>query len=267
MTLQISFDHQAKNFDHRAGLKEQDCSTISEQLIKFYSNSKRRSFLEIGAGTGQIGQFVIEKVNDYVGIDISNEMLQEFKKRVIVSTAAIPTLHATDANQKWPVSNQSVSVTFSSRTVHLLSTQHVINEVRRVHDGGFFLIGRVSRDNHTLKDVMRKKMREILVSLGHPSRRGEEHRKELLDQFCAQQATRISPITVTKWQETYTPKRSIESWESKEGLAGQEIKESTKKECMKQLREWALRRYGSLEYEETFQQSYILDGVELDHFC
>ena len=46
-----------------------------------------------------------------------------------------------------------------------------------------------------------------------------------------------------------------------------EIKESTKKECMKQLREWALRRYGSLEYEETFQQSYILDGVELDHFC
>ena len=265
MTLQASFDQQAKTFDRRVGIDDTDCKKITDFLAQHYQRTKQKIWLEIGAGTGQIGRWALDQTNQYVGMDISEEMLKEFRQRVPGRTKV--QLHRTDANQAWPLESQSVSLSFSSRTIHLLSPHHVMNELKRVHDQGFFLIGRLGREESTnVKDVMREKMRSILHSLGHESRRGEENRKQVLDLLCEHGATRLEPVAVSSWVEAFSPLRSIESWLNKEGLAGKEIDHSIKKECMKRLRAWAADRYGSLEYSESVKQFYIIEGVDLHSF-
>ena len=265
MTLQASFDQQAKTFDSRAGIDDTDCRKIADFLAQLYQRTNRKVWLEIGAGTGQIGRWALDRSNQYVGIDISDEMLKEFRGRVPSQVNA--QLHQADANQKWPLESASVSLSFSSRTIHLLSPHHVMSEIQRVHDNGYFLIGRLGREESTnVKDVMREKMRSILFSLGHEGRRGEENRKQILDLLCERGATRLEAVAVSSWIETFSPLRSIESWLNKDGLAGQEIDYSIKEECMKRLRAWAKDRYGSLEYSEPVKQSYIIEGVDLHSF-
>ena len=263
MTLEASFDQQAKAFDRRAGIAEPDCKKIAEILNSFYQKTSQRKWLEIGAGTGQIGELAFSKTDNYVGIDISKEMLNIFRKKVKDAV-----LYQADGNEPWPIANKSVSLSFSSRTIHLLSADHVLNELRRVHLEGYFLIGRIRRDKpENIKDMMKNQMREILHSLGHQSRKGEENRRFLLDHLCERGAKRINPIVATSWDEEHSPLRSIESWLSKDGLAGQKINSSIKEECMKKLSAWATNRYGSLKYQETVRQTYLLEGVELNTFC
>ncbi len=265
MSLQASFDQQAKTFDRRVGIDDTDCKKITGFLAQHYQRTNQRIWLEIGAGTGQIGRWALDQTNQYVGMDISDEMLNEFRGRV--SAQSNLQLHQADANKRWPLESQSVSLSFSSRTIHLLSPLHVMSELKRVHDHGYFLIGRLGREESTnVKDVMREKMRSILFSLGHEGRRGEENRKQILDLLCERGATRLEAVAVSSWIETFSPLRSIESWLNKDGLAGQEIDYSIKEECMKRLRAWAKDRYGSLEYSEPVKQSYIIEGVDLHSF-
>ena len=263
MTLEASFNQQAKHFDQRAGINDQDCQKIIEALDKFYQKTTQKKWLEIGAGTGQIGALALNKTDHYVGIDISEEMLHEFRKK-----ANNIELYQADGNKSWPLADKSVSMSFSSRTVHLLSADHVLNELKRVHFEGYFLIGRIRRErSENIKDTMKVKMRDILQFLGYQSRKGEENRKRLLDLLCERGAERIKPIVATSWDEVYSPHRSIESWMSKDGLAGQEISSSIKEECIKKLSDWASDRYGSINHEEKVQQTYIIEGVNLNTLC
>ena len=263
MTLEASFDQQAKCFDRRAGIEDLDCQKIVEILNEFYQKTNRKKWLEIGTGTGQIGALALNKTNNYIGVDISEEMLNEFRTK-----ARNADLHQADGNAPWPVADKSISLTFSSRTIHLLSADHVVNELKRIHAEGYFIIGRIRREEtNNIKDTMKEKMREILHTLGYPSRQGEANRRILLDRLCKSGARRIKPIIATTWHDNYSPLRSIQSWRSKDGLAGQEIHSSIKEECMKKLSDWATDRYGSLKYQETIQQTYILEGAHLNTFC
>ena len=206
---------------------------ISFFLAQYFERRIRRSGWKLSR-TGQIGCWSLDHAKQYKA-DISGEMLKEFRGKITGRHNV--QLHQADANQSWPLESQSVSLSFSSRTIHLLSPHHVMSELQRVHDGGYFLIGRLGREESTnVKDVMRGKMREILHSLGYESRRGEENRKQILDLLCERGAKRVNAVAVSSWFETYSPLRSIESWLSKDGLAGQEIDHSIKKECMKRLR-------------------------------
>ncbi len=262
MSLQASFDKQAKAFNRRAGIDDPACHEIVNILSGFYRKTDQKVWLEIGAGTGQIGVWALEHTKKYFGLDISGEMLNEFRDRL--SDKQSIDLREFDASNQWPLEDDSVSLTFSSRTVHLLSPQHVFNEIKRVHRGGYFLIGRLAREQTgNIKDEMRKKMREILASMGHESRRGEENRKQLLDLFCKRGGKKIESIKAASWQEISSPNHSINSWLSKDGLAGQEIDDSIKKECMKRLSASAKDRYGSLDYQEIITQTYLIEGVEL----
>lgn len=262
MTLQASFDKQANNFDRRVGIDDQDCEKIARTLADFYKKTSEVTWLEIGVGTGQIGACSLSKTDKYIGIDISEHMLDKFRTRIGENKRV--ELYQANGNNKWPIKSKSVSLSFSSRTIHLLNPAHVLGEIKRVHQKGFFIIGRIRRKNSdNVKDVMKKKMREILHSLGYKSRKGEENRKQLLDLLCDHGAKKFDPIIATSWTEEFSPSRSIKSWLNKDGLAGQEINQPIKEECMKILQHWALDRYGSMDYIEKVQQTYILEGVDL----
>ena len=77
-----SFDRQAETFDQRVGLPERVCREVARQVLEMAEVRSGDRVVEVGAGTGQIGQwFAIEPV-EYLGFDLSEAMLEKFRQRL-----------------------------------------------------------------------------------------------------------------------------------------------------------------------------------------
>src|SRR5262245_15692970 len=70
------FDGQAGLFERRAGLPETVCRVIAKKVIEIGEAEAGDLIVEIGAGTGQIGQWFEAPVR-YAGFDLSAGMLKE----------------------------------------------------------------------------------------------------------------------------------------------------------------------------------------------
>src|SRR5438552_18451184 len=74
------FDDQARFFEQRTGLPEGCGREIAQQVIAIGRVEPGDLVVEVGPGTGQIGQWFNAPVR-YVGVDFSAGMLKEFQRR------------------------------------------------------------------------------------------------------------------------------------------------------------------------------------------
>src|SRR5262249_17206386 len=98
-------------------------------------------FLEVGAGTGEMGIELSRIMPRYRGFDRSASRLGRFRQRIRTKgevpgfdyepAGAIEIVQA-DAEEMWPAPSGGVRATFGSRVFHLLSTDHLVREVFRV---------------------------------------------------------------------------------------------------------------------------------------
>lgn len=73
------FDQKAEEWDEN--ITEKSIEVIKD-IIKKYKIGKHKSVLEVGAGTGVLYSFLKKhNLKDYVGIDISSKMIEEFSKK------------------------------------------------------------------------------------------------------------------------------------------------------------------------------------------
>ena len=91
--------------------------------------------LEVGAGTGQIGQWFLTEPLRYLGFDLSAPMLDQFRQR-IGSEGSDRILLVADANEQWPVQDATARVIFSSRAIHLLKLNRLILQFSLVGEAG-----------------------------------------------------------------------------------------------------------------------------------
>src|SRR5262249_44260825 len=96
------YDPQANSFDRRAGLPPEACEAIALEVVRIASLGATDTLLEIGAGTGQIGQALCAKPLRYLGIDASPMMLAKFGERCRRHGVCAPVIVA-DARRGWPV--------------------------------------------------------------------------------------------------------------------------------------------------------------------
>jgi SAM-dependent methyltransferase len=166
------FDGQAGLFERRAGLPETVCCAIAKKVIEIGEANAGDLIVEVGSGTGQIGQWFEAPVR-YAGFDLSAGMLKECSHRLDLIQA--------DANVSWPLADGVARVIFSSRAVHLLQQEHVAHEVFRVASstGAMLVLGRVEREPESVRARMAKEMNERLRRHGFAGRRGERQNRKL----------------------------------------------------------------------------------------
>jgi len=221
--------------------------------------------LEIGAGTGQIGQYFLGEHTEYTGLDIAAEMLDVFKSRLTQTMALSKNqfrLFRADANQPWAIEDQTIDIIFSSRTVHLLDPKHVCSELDRVgsKSGYVFVVGRRQRDRENVAAIMRKQMRRILNRQGFAGRSGDANRQQLKDILVETlDADICQPLTVADWTTTRSAEDSIEAWQGKVGIAGIELDSKTKDSVLVELQGWAKEHLGDLAEQHAVRESYVLD--------
>ena len=82
MKIQNNKEYFNNNVDKWVDYLTDDRIFAIKESLKIMNVSKEKSILEVGAGTGTFYSFLnTNKTENYMGIDISEEMLGEFKKR------------------------------------------------------------------------------------------------------------------------------------------------------------------------------------------
>ncbi len=260
----MKFDIQANIYDSRTGLGENIASKIAtalEELIKPYSDG---IFLDIGAGTGEIGFYLQNLEIPYVGIDLSAGMLDIYRKR-FKEQSHHPTLIQTDGNIPWPLDDTSVSVFFSSRAMHQLNRKHVINELKRlsIPHGSILILGNIKRSQNSAKTVMRREMHQILNEFGLKEKSGQSNRKKLFETLEKEGGERLEPITVASWLSSHAPIESINSWKIVDGIAGQEINTHLKRQILDKLEIRMQQLFPDPNQPVEAEESYELNVIKL----
>jgi ubiquinone/menaquinone biosynthesis C-methylase UbiE len=257
------FDHEAATYDSRSGIPVDKRSAIVRSLAMLSGIAAGDVLLELGAGTGQLGAWFPALGVRYVGLDASAPMLEVFEHR----SAGEPSIHLVhaDVDADWPVQSASVRAVFSSRAVHLFDLEHVVTETMRVGrgPGATFVLGRVRRDEHSLRSVLRREMRAMLAARGFVPRDGDRGQRRVLEAFRARGATPLGPVTAAIWPDHRSANNVLDDWRQKPGLGGCEPSEATKAAVLADLQSWAAARFGSLDAPDAADESFILEGVAL----
>lgn len=256
-----SFDGQASGYDERAGLPEPACREIARAVDRLGLVRPGDVVLDLGAGTGQIGRWLAEPPARYVALDLSGPMLEVFRQRAEALPGPRVLLRA-DGSGRWPVADGAVRVVFSSRAVHRMELENVLAETFRVasREGLTFLLGRVERDPESVKERMRSELHRLVARGGRDGRGG---RQRLLEAFTGRGVTRVGPETVSQWEVSWSPRRSLESWTGKEELAGVDLSPGDRRKVLDELGRWALQNVGDLDTVQASSESYVLDGVRI----
>jgi ubiquinone/menaquinone biosynthesis C-methylase UbiE len=259
-----SFDRQAHIYEQRVGLPEQVCREVVRAVLAIAHVQPGDLIVEVGAGTGMIGKWFVQSPIRYLGFDLSQAMLDEFRQHLDCQPDNLTLLQA-DGNQRWPLTDSTARVIFSSRTIHLLELEHVIDESFRaaLPEGAALLIGRVERQRESVKAMMQQEMQRRLRERGFQGRQGNQKQRQLIELCCQRGGKLIDPVVVAQWTVASTPWQSLNSWQQKQGLSGIDLPTDIKQEILNDLQIWAEATFDGLHHQVESEEAYVLRGVYL----
>lgn len=269
-----SFDAQASTFDARAGLPDDVRIAIADAIVDIGEVRHAGRLLEVGAGTGLVGEHLARNLPPvipggaprYLGLDVSPPMLQAFVIRTKSDPAVSAMFRLADANGPWATDDQSIRVVYGARVFHLLKTEHLVAEVRRVGAPPFVTVvaGRIRRKPEGIFAHMRRALRRVMSARGHEPRRGDEHIETLVDAFVKIGGKRLEDRVVAKWSQPTSPARSLAGWRAKDGLGGLDLPAAEQASILREVEIWAANEYPDLDVEEPSEVEFVLHSVRLE---
>ena len=257
------FDAQARGFDMRAGLPAGAARAVARAVLEIAAVGPDDLLVELGAGTGEIGQHLIESVS-YVGVDRSGAMLELFREKLVSVDDTRVRLFCMDANRPWPVGDASAAVVFASRVTHLLDAEHLIAELQRVcRSGGHFLVGRVIRDPDGVKSRLRRQRRLMLRQQGVASRDAKEATERAFCELAACGAVRVEPRVVATWTASASVGEILDEWRVVGAMGGKQLTAATRDTVLSEVESWAARELGDLGEVAAWDERYVLEGVRI----
>ena len=260
----VSFDEQAGEvFDARAGFPDGVAERIAAAVLDYAGVVPGDLIVEIGAGTGLIGQWLARPPARYLGLDRSQPMLDRFVVRLPAGSHA--RLRQADADQRWPVEDGTARVIFGSRVFQLLDLAQLVQEANRVGcpDRAVLVQGRLERRPDSPKVLLRRRMHELLRANGLTPRPAGRLLQQVLERAAAAGGTVLPPVTVAAWPHVVRPDDVLDEWRQKYSMGGVTPPAPVAAAILDQLADWVAQTFGQPAEPVTTEESYVLEGVQL----
>jgi ubiquinone/menaquinone biosynthesis C-methylase UbiE len=254
--LTSAFDLTASSFErHRAfpaGMPE----AIRTAILNCLRRKKVRRILDLGAGTGRIGEAFVQAGDAYVGVDLSLPMLREFAAH---SPAAC--LIQADGRR----------LSFSDRSFDLVLLMQVLSgmqdpqrllveALRVVALHGAVIAGQTVAPDSGVDKKMKRHLNLVLKEMGMAMHEPKKSRETALSWLEAR-ASHRAHVTAARWTAERTPQQFIARHRT--GARFASLPAAAQEQALGKLGAWAEKTFSSLEQKFVEEHSFELDVFEI----
>jgi ubiquinone/menaquinone biosynthesis C-methylase UbiE len=251
------FDAVAEEFDRFRALPDGVAEAIRRAMWDTLGGAVSRRVLDLGAGTGRIGEAFIAAGDAYIGVDASAGMLARFADKVATRGGALPALAQADG-QALPFPSGTFDAVLMVQVISgTPGWRDILSEARRVlRAGGGLVLGKAVGPPHGLDGRMREQLSRILAEAGVPMHRRGAVREDVLA-WLAPVASRVTTIVAARWETTRSPREFLARHATGARFAA--LPQPIKDEALRRLAEWAAATFGELETSLPEEHAFSLD--------
>lgn len=253
MSTSVSFDRVSDIYDATRGLPPEVSAQVTEYILNLVSATPETKFLEVGIGTGRIALPIVQRGFDYTGADISDNMLNELRRKLEGANHRLTLLNADATNL--PFEDDSFDVVLTVHVLHLIPNwKQALAEIRRVlKPNGLYLYshGRINlqpddTDLSNLRSQLDQQWQTILTNYGYELKPYGANAEEVLAELAEQGAT-VEFAVAAQWQSNLTLQDWLNRYEKKQYSASWQVPDEIFSRSIPDLRQWAEQEYGSLD--------------------
>jgi len=254
-----AYDAAAATFDRHRALPEPVPAAIRAAVLAAVAAPSPR-LLDLGAGTGRVGHAFVAAGDDYVGVDLSLGMLREFAVR---PDGRAPLAQAD--GERLPFADAAFDAVMLIQVFGgLRGWRRVLGEARRVlGPSGALILGRAIVPAGGLDARLRERLALILDELGVAPH--TKNTREDAQQWLATQASRSTRVVAATWTAERTARAFIVRHRT--GARFSALPQEIQGEALRQLADWSVATFGSLDAGAHEQHSFELQIFQFAGAC
>jgi ubiquinone/menaquinone biosynthesis C-methylase UbiE len=250
------FDAIAAEFDRLRELPPGVAENIRASLLELLPEQGAR-VLDLGAGTGRVGQAFVAHGDDYVAVDASAGMLAQFRARYQSQPDQIPVLIQADG-RRLPFRDASFHGVLMVQVISgAPGWRLLLQEARRVlASGGALGLGRIMRPPDGVDARMREQLAVILQEAGIDARRPGAAREDAR-QWLRPEASAVSERVVARWREARSPSDFLKRHASAARFAA--LQPSVRDAALDRLAQWARMTFTDPHAPVAEEHEFMID--------
>jgi ubiquinone/menaquinone biosynthesis C-methylase UbiE len=246
------FDSTASTFERHRSFPKGVPEAIRSAIWSAAGLSAPARVLDVGAGTGRIGRAFVAAGDNYVGVDTSLSMLQEFS-----TNCSNCNLTQADGSHL-PFSDGYFDIVLLMQI--LSGGSHwkgIVSEARRVvRSGGCVVVGHTVNPESGVDAQLKGRLKVVLEELQIPPFRPEQSRRQAMEWLDAA-ALRHAQLVVASWNAAATPEAFLQRHRTGARFAA--LPTHVQEQALDKLRAWARIEFGSLDREFAETRSFEID--------
>jgi ubiquinone/menaquinone biosynthesis C-methylase UbiE len=211
--------------------------------------------LDLGAGTGRFGKAFVAAGDLYIGVDLSFQMLREFR-----ASSGNACLAQADG-QQLPFRDGSFAVVMLMQVLSGAGNwQGILNETRRVvQAGGVAVVGHTVSSQEGMNAQLKHQLALILEEMNVVRHQPQQARRQALA-WLESSAGRRLHLCAASWTARTTPREFLSRHRTGARFAA--LPASIQEDALQQLCAWAKTAFGSLDVAYPEERSFELDVFE-----
>jgi ubiquinone/menaquinone biosynthesis C-methylase UbiE len=251
------FDTTAPDFDRYRTLPAGVPAMIRKAVRALLGDAPGARLLDLGAGTGRIGEVFVAAGDAYTAVDPSAGMLGRFAAKMAGRGGPAPRMVQADG-RALPFPAAAFDAVLAVQVVSgTAGWRRLLDEARRVlRPGGLLMLGKAVRPAEGVDARMREELARILDQLGVDARRPGAGRAEARD-WLGPAASRSSEVVAARWEEVRSPRDYLARHAT--GARFVALPQPVRDEALRRLAGWAVDTFGALDARLLEPAEFVLD--------
>ena len=253
----MNFDRVADIYDQTRGLPHGVPEQIANRIVAVTASTPETQFLELGVGTGRIALPFVQQGYSYTGVDISEQMMDQFRAKLPAGTTNLSLLNGDVTDL--PLADQSFDVAITVHLLHLVPEwKQVLREIRRVlKPNGWYVLGNDGGHRDSAGSAIRRQWSYFAREAGAALRPDHGNTAAVEAELTAM-GCRMAVYQVAQWQREFRPIDLLERLRDRTFSHSWTVSDQTLEQIHQQMLTWASEQYGDLDQTVTFEGAFTL---------